>query len=107
MLLLASMVLLPTLSRALAAWQGAVAPWAVVCSAVQDGSLTPEQALRHLGDHCPACSLQSDGHGLPAGPACGLPAAAASFSLAAQATAPPVATSRHALALPRAPPVAA
>jgi len=64
LLLLVLATLAPTVSRAMAHVQGAVAPWAQVCS-TQPATGMPEggDLAQHLMDHCPMCALQA-GHAM-------------------------------------------
>jgi Protein of unknown function (DUF2946) len=65
----------PTLSRALAHWQGQSAPWAQVCTVMAmdpAGAMTmpaDTSGLTHLLEHCPLCSLQTDVPAVPPAPA--------------------------------------
>lgn len=63
---LLALALLPTLSRAMAAGDGA-GPWAEICSSTGVKPLTdptPTPAAAHL-DHCPLCTLQDALPALP------------------------------------------
>lgn len=105
--------LLPTVSRALAHWQGQAAPWAQVCATMamdpaEAAMATPADTggLTHVLEHCSLCSLHADTPAV-------LPGAAMALPLLVLSDGPPplyflAARTPHAWvsAQPRAPPTA-
>lgn len=95
LLLFVLATLTPTVSRAMAHVHGQIAPWATLCSAAGGSGLgAPDQALKHLTDHCPACHLQAHDLAPPPADASGLPRPAA------QALLPRAAFAAHAVGQP-------
>ncbi len=57
--LLVLTTLAPSVSRAMAALQGQIAPWSVVCSTLSPGGTLPADEFKHLSEHCPLCTLSA------------------------------------------------
>lgn len=99
--------LTPTMSRAMAHVQGQTAPWATLCSAADGSGLPlggPFEALKHLGDHCPACHLQSSDLAPPPAAAAGLPRLGATAGQPSTAVPAHLAAHRWSSGQARAPP---